>query len=74
MLWAVTVYLVRHKKPFVITLIPAFFMTAVCVSYLFCVKLFKLDATVVWTLAAGSVVVALVWFVLWYKKEMKKEV
>ena len=74
MLWAVTVYLVRHKKPFVITLIPAFFMTAVCVSYLFCVKLFKLDATVVWTLAAASVVVALVWFVLWYKKEMKKEV
>ena len=72
MLWALTVYLVRHKKPFVITLIPALFMTAVCTSYLFCVKLFTLDATVDWTIAAASVVVALVWFAAWLKKEVKK--
>ena len=67
MLWATTVYLVRHKKPFVITLIPALFMTAVCVSYLFCVKLLVLDNTAVWIFSVGSVVVALVWFALWYR-------
>lgn len=33
-LWAVTVYLSRRHKPFWITLIPALFMTAVCMSYL----------------------------------------
>lgn len=33
-LWAVTVYLARHGKPYIISLIPAMFMTAVSVSYL----------------------------------------
>ena len=33
-LWAITVYLARHKKAYIITLIPAIFMTAVSVSYI----------------------------------------
>lgn len=33
-LWAVTVYLARHGRVYVITLIPAIFMTIVCTSYL----------------------------------------
>lgn len=33
-LWAVTVYLARKKKLYIITLIPAMFMTAVSVSYI----------------------------------------
>lgn len=33
-LWAVTVYLARNKKQYWITLIPALFMTMVCVSYI----------------------------------------
>ena len=33
-LWAITVYLARHKKAFIITLIPAMFMTVVSVSYI----------------------------------------
>ncbi len=33
-LWAITVYLARHGKPYIISLLPAMFMTAVCVSYL----------------------------------------
>ena len=68
MLWAVTVYLVRKQKLFVITLIPALFMTAVCTSYLLCVKLFQLPETAVWCIAAGSVIISLVWFYLWYRK------
>ena len=37
-LWAITVYLARHKKVYFITLIPAMFMTAVseCIIYLIC--------------------------------------
>ena len=33
-LWAITVYLARHKKFYFITLAPAFFMTIVSVSYI----------------------------------------
>lgn len=33
-LWAVTVYMARHGKPYIITLLPAMFMTAVSVSYI----------------------------------------
>jgi len=33
-LWAVTVYLARHKKAYIISLIPAIFMTVVCSCYL----------------------------------------
>lgn len=33
-LWAATVYLARHSKAYVVTLLPAIFMTAVSVSYL----------------------------------------
>lgn len=33
-LWAITVYLSNHKKPYIISLIPALFMTVVCTSYI----------------------------------------
>lgn len=35
-LWAVTVYLARHGRFYLISLIPALFMTIVCTSYLIC--------------------------------------
>ena len=33
-LWTITVYLVQQKKPFIITLVPALFMTVVCSTFL----------------------------------------
>lgn len=33
-LWAVTVYLARHHRAYIVTLIPALFMTVVCTTYL----------------------------------------
>lgn len=33
-LWAVTVYLARHRRVYWITLVPAMFMTVVCTSYI----------------------------------------
>ena len=35
-LWAITVYLARRRRAYVVTLLPAMFMTAVTVSYLIC--------------------------------------
>lgn len=38
-LWALTVFLARHGKTYVITLIPALFMTAVCTSFIIVSKM-----------------------------------
>ncbi len=35
-LWAITVYLARHGRAYMVSLIPALFMTTVCTSYLLC--------------------------------------
>ena len=68
MLWAITVYLVQQKKPFVITLIPAFFMTVVCTTYLFTEQLFHLNTLWTWLTAGLSLLISAVWFCLWYRK------
>ena len=34
-LWCITVYLAKHRKPVVIGLLPALFMTYICLSYIF---------------------------------------
>ncbi len=72
MLWAITVYLVRQKKPYVITLIPAVFMTVVCTSFLLSEQIFSLPLSQSLLIAAVTCVVSLVWFCIWYKKETSK--
>ena len=71
-LWTITVYLVQQKKPFIVTLIPAVFMTVVCSTFLLISKqAFGLNETIAY---AGSVVVlvlSLVLFFVWYTKKMK---
>ena len=71
-LWAITIYLVRQKKLFFITLIPALFMTTVCTTFLFSEQAFKLDATASSFVAAGTLAVSLIWFIVWYRKREKR--
>ena len=68
-LWAITVYLVREKKPYVITLIPALFMTCVSVTYI-CIapEGFQLPSALSYAIGAAAVLAALVWFVMWKKR------
>ncbi len=77
-LWAVTVYFVRQKRNYFITLIPAVFMTVVCTTYFFTEKAFTdnvLALTPYWTwiLAGTSMVIALIWFTTWYFLKGRKE-
>ena len=69
-LWAITVYLVREKKPYVITLIPALFMTCVSVTYI-CIapEGFQLPSALSYAIGAAAVLATLVWFVLWKRKQ-----
>ena len=68
MLWAITVYLVQQKKPYIITLIPALFMTVVCTTFFVSVQAFSMPEVQANIVAAGTFVVALVWFVIWKSK------
>lgn len=70
-LWTLTVYLVRERKCFWITLIPALFMTTVCTTFLFISKqAFHLPETIAYSLGGLCFAVAVTWFTLWYRKEM----
>ena len=72
-LWTITVYLVRHKKPYWVTLIPALFMTTVCATFLFVSKqAFQLPESVGYPLGGVCLVVAIIWFCIWYRKETNK--
>ncbi|MGL5937960.1 MAG: carbon starvation CstA family protein [Phocaeicola sp.] len=70
-LWAITIYLVGARKNYFITLVPALFMTAVCSSYL-CVapEGFSLSAEVGYGAALIAVLLSLLLFRRWYKKQV----
>ena len=74
-LWAITVYLVREKKGryYYVTYFPALFMTAVCTTYI-CIapEGFGLGPNYALGIALIAVVLAAIWFNIWYFKTTKK--
>jgi carbon starvation protein CstA len=71
-LWTMTVYLVREKKPFWITLIPALFMTTVCSTYVFVSKQMLGLGDSGYYIGVGCLVIACIWFGVWYHKEINQ--
>ena len=68
-LWALTVYLVEQKKRYVMTLIPALFMTTVCSTFIFVSnQAFGLQGWVGYGLGLAVFAVAIIWFVRWKKQ------
>ncbi|MBR6262625.1 MAG: carbon starvation protein A [Prevotella sp.] len=70
-LWAITVYLVRHGKPYIISLIPALFMTAVCSTFIFVSPTAfgnQIPTNIGFMLGGVCLLVAIVWFVIWRRK------
>ena len=73
-LWTVTVYLVRQKKNFWIMLIPALFMTTVCSTYVFISRqMLHLPEPLAYGLGIACLVVASVWFAVWYNKQERNQ-
>ena len=71
-LWTITVYLTLHHKPYVITLIPAVFMTMVCTSFLIVSKIaFGLPMTVGYAVGGFVALVAITLFFVWKRKLAK---
>ena len=72
-LWAITVYLVQQRKNYYITLIPALFMTTVCVTYLLSEQVLTLGDTYATCIALATCVLAYGWFLLWLSKYKKTQ-
>ncbi len=72
-LWAITVYLVREKKNYYITLLPALLMTLVCSTYI-CIapEGLALPQVVAYSIGGACVLLATIWFIGWYRKETQK--
>ena len=70
-LWMITVYLARNHKPYIITLIPALFMTVVCTSFLVASpEALNRPELTPWV-AGVAMVIAIAWFLGWHRKDKK---
>lgn len=74
-LWSITVYFTLSHKPFVITLVPALWMTAVCTSYVFvapeCLNLMPGSNWFGPLVGCCAALVAALLFFLWRSKAVK---
>ena len=71
-LWTLTVYLVRKQKNYWITLLPAMFMTAVCLSFLLVSgNSFGLPPVVGYISAIAAFIVSGLLFAVWKAKRIK---
>ena len=68
-LWMITVYLAREHKPYIITLIPAVFMTVVCTSFLIASPQALGRADLTSWVALAVIAISVVWFALWLRKD-----
>ena len=68
-LWMITVYLARDHKPYIITLIPAVFMTVVCTSFLIASPQALGRADLTSWVALAVIAISVVWFALWFRKD-----
>lgn len=67
-LWALSMYLLQKKKPYVITLLPALFMTMVCATYIFVApEGFGLSYSV--SLLIGSIVTLICLVLFWISRQ-----
>ena len=73
-LWAITVYLVHTRKPYLVTLVPAAFMTAVCVVFLLVSpEALALPQWIALPAATAAVAATLIWFFTWKRTHDKSK-
>jgi len=72
-LWTLTVYLAIKRKPYVITLVPALFMTTICTTFIFVSPQFLgLNYTLGCALGLLCLLIAGAWFFAWLRKLPKE--
>ncbi len=74
-LWAVTVYLTQKKKMYLVTLIPAMFMTIVTVTYIFMApEGFRLAPWIAYIIAGVTALTFLIIYILWKRRFDKQNI
>ena len=74
-LWAVTVYLTQKKKMYLVTLIPALFMTVVTVTYIFMApEGFRLAPWIAYIIAGVVALTFLIIYLLWKRRFDKQNI
>ncbi|MBO6079241.1 MAG: carbon starvation protein A [Bacteroidaceae bacterium] len=74
-LWAVTVYLTKHKKLVLVTLIPAMFMTVVTVTYIFMApEGFRLAPWIAYIIAGVVTLTFLAIYLIWKSRFDKQNI
>ena len=72
-LWMITVYLAHERKAYIITLIPAIFMTVVCTTFLVASpQAMGRDELTPWV-ALAVIALSVIWFAVWLKKHRSIE-
>ena len=67
-LWAITIYLTKHNRNYLITLLPALFMTMVCISYIFIApEGLHLNANISYIAGAVATLISLILYIIWRK-------
>ncbi|MCD7972641.1 MAG: carbon starvation protein A [Candidatus Azobacteroides sp.] len=74
-LWAITIYLTLKKKPYIITLIPALFMTMVSSTFIFIAPKEGFGMTPLLSYVLGGIITGscLIYFLIWKKIRRKKK-
>ncbi len=68
-LWAITIYLAKRRKAYVVTLIPALFMTSVCTAFILVFKSsFGLAPIVGYVAGAAAFAVSAAAFLAWHSR------
>ncbi|MCD8194574.1 MAG: divalent metal cation transporter [Tannerellaceae bacterium] len=69
-LWTLTVYLAKQHKLYIVTLIPALFMTAVCTTYIFIApEGFNLGKSLSIGIGCSVTLLTFIYFFLWKRKK-----
>ncbi|MDR1518151.1 MAG: carbon starvation protein A [Dysgonamonadaceae bacterium] len=70
-LWAITVYLAKEKRCYLVALVPALFMTMVCSTFVFIAQRegFGLSPILSYSIGGAVTAVALGWFLRWKMTE-----
>lgn len=72
-LWALTVYLTQLRKAWLVTMIPALFMTGVCVTYICCApEGLGLPMPVAYGIGGACLLISVVWYAVWRKNYNSK--
>ena len=73
-LWMITVYLARNHKAYLITLIPAVFMTVVCTTFLVASPQAIGHSEFTPWVVLVVILIAVIWFAAWLKKERRSTI